>query len=461
MADNTTSSNKRKRDESSEAASIKAEDHGSNLDVSDLDEADAQDHKDANDEELEGCYDASCEPHPKLAAYDPRLETIRERLERKVADIVELLLGSSSEDRQVTSLLEEAEKISTIGHPAPLKIALLGDTGVGKSSLTNAWLDMPRIARESGAGASCTAVVTEFRRSFDGQTTKLAARIEYFDLDEVRSLLVEHIEDYNTYTFEFDNQWDSDTRDQYRRRATAATETFLALFCKQSQFKNPGAAKATLQKAHTVKTLRLIDRLCVWIEPLLKPKKGVDGSYSVTCEAEETRTLRNMIDPLVSATAHNRGPSLWPLAKKISVGIKDCHILENLTLVDLPGVDDTNEVRVNATHEYLRSCDALWIVARIDRIITNRDLDNMLERYAERFGENLAVVATRSDDINDMSILAHDLRSYGYSLGDYEGLAEKSRALSAKIRGRNTKLSNIGPQNKTARETIILEIAQL
>ncbi|KAK5009907.1 hypothetical protein LTR28_012812, partial [Elasticomyces elasticus] len=309
MADNTTSSNKRKRDESSEAASIKAEDHGSNLDVSDFDEADAQDHKDANDEELEGCYDASCEPHPKLAAYDPRLETIRERLERKVADIVELLLGSSSEDRQVTSLLEEAEKISTIGHPAPLKIALLGDTGVVMLADTN--------VQQSGAGASCTAVVTEFRRSFDGQTTKLAARIEYFDLDEVRSLLVEHIEDYNTYTFEFDNQWDSDTRDQYRRRATTATETFLALFCKQSQFKNPGAAKATLQKAHTVKTLRLIDRLCVWIEPLLKPKKGVDGSYSVACEAEETRTLRNMIDPLVSATAHNRGPSLWPLAKKI------------------------------------------------------------------------------------------------------------------------------------------------
>ena len=61
------------------------------------------------------------------------------------------------------------------------------------------------------------------------------------------------------------------------------------------------------------------------------------------------------------------------------------------------GLNDTNQVRANASVDYLRECDALWVVASIHRIATDKDVDILLQKYGERFRNRIAVLCTRSE----------------------------------------------------------------
>ena len=80
-------------------------------------------------------------------------------------------------------------------------------------------------------GQSCTQVPTEYSGTFDNQKKDFAASIRYFDIKKVRKVLLELLGDYNLYTYQFDKDWDDDTRTQYKRAMQNALKTFLVLFC--------------------------------------------------------------------------------------------------------------------------------------------------------------------------------------------------------------------------------------
>lgn len=75
---------------------------------------------------------------------------------------------------------------------------------------------------------------------------------------------------------------------------------------------------------------------------------------------------------------------------------------------------------MNAIHDTIRKCQALWYVAAVDRICTDPDLDNTISNYAERIRGTIAYVVTKIDHgITDG--LARDMRDVkGQSVGDYE-----------------------------------------
>jgi len=84
-----------------------------------------------------------------------------------------------------------------------------------------------------------------------------------------------------------------------------------------------------------------------------------------------------------------------------------------------PGITDTNKLRVEATHDSIRKCQALWYVATVDRICTDPDLEHTVGDYGQRFGNNLAIVVTKIDEGVGHE-LAMDLQSKGQNLGDVE-----------------------------------------
>lgn len=70
----------------------------------------------------------------------------------------------------------------------------------------------------------------------------------------------------------------------------------------------------------------------------------------------------------------------------------------------------------------------MWVVAHIDRAITNTTIDNLLARYAEAFKGNVAVILTRSDaDITD-GVIEH-LKRERCDLSRYEKLLKEERFL--------------------------------
>jgi len=83
------------------------------------------------------------------------------------------------------------------------------------------------------------------------------------------------------------------------------------------------------------------------------------------------------------------------------------------------GITDTNRLRVEATHDSIRKCQALWYVATVDRICTDPDLERTVSDYGQRFGNNLAIVVTKIDEGVGHE-LALDLQSKGQNIGDVE-----------------------------------------
>lgn len=149
-------------------------------------------------------------------------------------------------------------------------------------------------------------------------------------------------------------------------------------------------------------------------------------------EADTKGEFRKEIDPLVTSSSNDGEPSLWPLVKFVRIGIKGSRILENITIADLPGISDTNQVKVNACLDRLRTCDGLWIVAPISRAVDSVTVDSLFARYEERFRDRIAIICTRTDD--DVSRgLAAELEERGHSIAEYKKYAALARKFQGEI----------------------------
>ena len=65
------------------------------------------------------------------------------------------------------------------------------------------------------------------------------------------------------------------------------------------------------------------------------------------------------------------GDNFWPFIKIIRIYLKATVLEGGLVLVDLPGLRDVNLAKAKATEEYLLKADHIFIVAPIDRAISN------------------------------------------------------------------------------------------
>lgn len=87
----------------------------------------------------------------------------------------------------------------------------------------------------------------------------------------------------------------------------------------------------------------------------------------------------------------------------------------------------------------MRSCDALWVVTKIGRAITDANVDSLLSRYGKTF--KMAIVCTGSDEGIDDAIPKH-LLSEGQSIGNHEALWETERKLRKRVKSLPKKISS-------------------
>lgn len=89
-------------------------------------------------------------------------------------------------------------------------------------------------------------------------------------------------------------------------------------------------------------------------------------------------------------------------------------------------------MRVEATHGWIRNCQALWYVAAVDRICTDENLESTISDYAERFHNKLAIIATKID-IGVTDELAEDMETKGQSVGDYWEIKDLVASLQVEL----------------------------
>lgn len=71
---------------------------------------------------------------------------------------------------------------------------------------------------------------------------------------------------------------------------------------------------------------------------------------------------------------------------------------KGLVLADLPGLSDTNQIRVRAARNYLRDADHTVVVSTIARVLTDEKTQQYLdEAFQRRRGRCVYMVATHSE----------------------------------------------------------------
>jgi hypothetical protein len=100
--------------------------------------------------------------------------------------------------------------------------------------------------------------------------------------------------------------------------------------------------------------------------------------------------LRSRIDRFVYNTGNEDGPQMWPLIHKVHIKGPWSVLSSGACLVDLPGLQDSNSVRAKVADEYLKNCDHILVVAKIQRAVSDgaahRLIDNQVRNDSSSRG---------------------------------------------------------------------------
>ncbi|TVY75935.1 hypothetical protein LSUE1_G004583, partial [Lachnellula suecica] len=312
---------------------------------------------------------------------------------------INTLVGTSKPSDDLKRLREDAIRLSTFQSTDTRTIAVLGDSGEGKSSLINALLHFPEIAKTGDIGAACTSVVTEYRQKTAAHTSPITIEVEYLSIVEIENLIKELLWNYRQLYLPGVEEDSTDPKDyaRFQRESEQAWSALEAGFQHQKGFNKQLIGDMTdggLEKA--------TEKLIRWARDLDWPDGEASGLWKATADdAEECCEM-------TSVFMQDR---FWPFTKIIRVYLDSQALITGVVPADLPGLQDTNLARVRATQTYLMKCDKIFIIAKIARAITDQSLKSslysILTRHApveweESGGKslNIAVVCTKSEDIN-------------------------------------------------------------
>lgn len=409
----------------------------------------------ASEDDNAPVYDINTEPFPLHPAYYEEAARSQESLEAALDVFDRITSGQISDRSDVKRINEKVVESRKLSAPPTFKIALIGDAGVGKSTLINSLLHIDKIAKTSAAGESCTAVAAEIRKALPDQKQPFKAVVRYREHVEIEEFLRQQILSYQEYHFQDDDRENRKQLEEMRLQAETCQRVLLALCQDHEGFRTVEEIHQSLQQDYDDSqddTTRLHVTLTGWcVSQLLSKSEDAEGCYD-EIEESNLEALQNEIEPFISSD----GSGVWPLVKKIIIGVKGNRILDHLTIVDLPGISDSCQVRSNACQDVLRECDALWIVHKIDRIVTEKSVDTLFNTYKERFANRIAVICTRAedgiDDIQGMKTLADLYRKRGQNMDAFDNLCSQLSDLNRRIKSLSPRKKRAGQQQAEPRE---------
>ncbi|KAJ5495335.1 hypothetical protein N7539_000451 [Penicillium diatomitis] len=140
---------------------------------------------------------------------DPKIDI--EQLPAKMAGVLDELnrladiMGASELDRgpktELHRLRQMVRKLGSFSYPETRTVGLIGNTGVGKSTVVNSILAAGNLARSNDGATACTCVIVEYRALDEQHSQNYTIEVEYMSADEMQELLREHLESVRQYHF--------------------------------------------------------------------------------------------------------------------------------------------------------------------------------------------------------------------------------------------------------------------
>ncbi|EED22856.1 hypothetical protein TSTA_063370 [Talaromyces stipitatus ATCC 10500] len=138
-------------------------------------------------------YNVDNEEAPLEQFYTPVFQKILQQgidIAKSAVTAIIMFGGTPYPGSHVPKLLIDAHSLATFHCSDTRMIAILGDSGEGKSSLINSLLHCPGVAKISDLGSACTTVITEYRQQKKGQTTPILIEAEYLTQDRYSNGIV-------------------------------------------------------------------------------------------------------------------------------------------------------------------------------------------------------------------------------------------------------------------------------
>ncbi|KAF1998322.1 hypothetical protein P154DRAFT_621882 [Amniculicola lignicola CBS 123094] len=368
------------------------------------------------DDADEGDENMCVKPHkpeletlPRLPIYHPAFALAEETAQRTLKTFIAYIKGSGYEDDEAIHLLQELQQRSHIPYGNAVRIGLIGEAGVGKSSTINSILGVANLTVEAcnpgDDGDSCTYVVIEFRQASPNQLKPFGAEIEFFARETCLQMVTDLFKKYMQYRKTLEESPDEVTETE-TEVASTARECFQQLFSNHPEFSDEATADEFLSSATSATDPVILNRLLKWTKNILCTFVP-DGKTTLTIEANTAAGLVERFLPFTRTVPYREFNGLplnfspWPLVRLVRVCIDSPILKQGIVLADLPGLSDINRFRVDASLRYMQNCDVTIVVAKIDRPEKSASLKKyIMEAFRRRRSGSVIVAITRSDDVN-------------------------------------------------------------
>lgn len=296
-------------------------------------------------------------------------------------------------------LVERAQALAKPDLLDTRTIAILGDSGEGKSSLINSLLNCPGLSRTGDVGEACTSVVTEFRFKPNDGASQFFMEVEYLTKSEIDETIKELLWNYRHIHLPDVSEAATSVEEYARleREREVAWSALRAAFGHRGEQQLKNLCDQIFEGAYD----DAAEKLATWADELEWPDSGTNGKYQYSASTAEECSEK---------AEYFMDDRFWPFTKVIRIFTNSAVLENGVIIVDLPGLRDTNLARVKATEDYLLKADYIFLVASIKRAVSNQSLKSslyLLRRHIpnewEEHGTSrlrVTIICTHAEDMN-------------------------------------------------------------
>ncbi|KAL8773729.1 MAG: hypothetical protein Q9209_001497 [Squamulea sp. 1 TL-2023] len=274
-----------------------------------------------------------------------------------------------------------ANKLRKFESPVTRLIGIVGDSAA----------DIPDLAHKDDHGSAVTSFVTEYHRRSSQHAAPFTIEVEYCNQaeidDQLHELLVSYRELYQPgLGSELENN--EHLYREIEKKSGVAASTLQSIFPDQ-----PEVAPAHLKDEGEGAFDRILNDLKRLASRIKWPSDAANGRWTAT--ASSATECHDKV-------AFFMQQGLWPLTNVVRIYLSAQVLKTGVVLADLPGYRDINLARVRKAEQYLLRCHEVFIVANINRVISDESVAKFVSDQMKASGRrrSVTIVCTHADDID-------------------------------------------------------------